>query len=685
MWFIGVDVGGTFTDFYALNTSNGRVHMHKTPSTPDDPSIAILEGIEALRDLAEMQTRDIERLAHGTTVATNSLIQRKGAKVAVLTTEGFTDLLEIGRQIRPKMYDLKADYPPPLAERHMRFGVSERIGGKGQVRIELSEEAIRTAVKDVRASGASACAVCFLFSFLNPDHEKKIGRALAEELPHIHVSLSTMIQPEFREYERFSTTLLNAYLQPIIGDYMRSLGRRFEALAPKARLGINQSSGGLMSVARAGAVPIRTALSGPAAGVIGAVYQAKLAKRRDIITLDMGGTSADVSLIEGYEAGIRYDRTVADFPIRLPMVDIHTVGAGGGSDAWFDKDGLMKVGPLSAGAEPGPACYGRGGKKATVSDANLVLGRLPDSLIGGAMKLDINLARSAIKKAADKLQFPIERTAHGIIGIVVANMVRAIRTISVERGHDPRDFSLMAFGGAGPLHACDGARALDIREIVVPPAPGILCAQGLVVSDLKEDFVITRRLAYDGQSIEKIKEDLTDLLSRAASWFCEENINKQHQVVRIAFDMRYIRQNFELTVPWIEIEGEQTTPQMSSLENLRNRFYQLHELTYGHFTENDPIEIVNIRLTAIGRTKIISQEENTDVPQSQSSVVSDRFVWFGPQEPLKVPVHDRSLLYGGQKIVGPAVIEQLDAVTVIQPGDFGKVDGFGNLIISMGA
>ena len=685
MWFIGVDVGGTFTDFHAMNISDGRVCLHKTPSTPSDPSESIINGLSTLLEDNQIDVEDVVRLAHGTTVATNALIQRRGGKVAVVTTEGFKDLLEIGRQIRPKMYDLKADNPLPLSDRHMRFEITERVGSKGQIIKPLSDDSIKNIIKIVNESKADACAVCLLFSFLMPEHEKKIGDELRKSIPGLHVSLSAEVQPEFREYERFSTTLLNAYLQPMIGRYMQSLGEKFTKKAPNARLGINQSSGGLMSVERAVAMPIRTALSGPAAGTVGAIYQAKLGKKPNIITLDMGGTSADVALIQNYESGIGYNRMVADFPVRLPMIDIHTVGAGGGSVAWFDKDNLMKVGPLSAGAEPGPACYSRGGTEATVSDANLILGRLPDSLIGGAMVLDIKKAKTAILPIAKRLGFSIERTAHGILGIVISNMVRAIRVVSVERGHDPRDFSLMAFGGAGALHATHVARELDIKEIIVPPSPGILCAQGLVVSELKEDFVVTRRMSYDHDTFQNIQGDLKDLIDRAEKWFCEEDISIEDRVIRISFDMRYVRQNFELTIAWVENTGPLVLESLPSLEVLLNRFYEQHEKTYGHYTEKDPIEIVNIRLMALGRSSpkidIIEEEPVVNLPDP----ISMRSVWFEADKSTKTPIYSRNDLLFGHLLFGPAIIEQLDAVTVICPGDEVKVDGSGNLIIKVQA
>ncbi|MBT4845237.1 MAG: hydantoinase/oxoprolinase family protein, partial [Planctomycetaceae bacterium] len=494
VWFVGVDVGGTFTDFYAFDEDQHLVRIHKRPSTPKNPALAILSGLDDLARDQGVVSGKVARFAHGTTVATNALIQRRGAPVALITTEGFRDLLEIGRQIRPKMYDLKADEPPPLVPRKHRIEIKERIDANGGIVETLEDSAIRKAVETVKASGAEACAVGLLFAFLNPEHERRIGEILKAELPDVFVSLSSSVQPEFREYERLSTTVLNAYLQPIVTRYMDTLKGGLASRIPRAVIGINQSSGGLMSVGRAGEFPIRTALSGPAAGVVGAVHIAKLAGYDDVITLDMGGTSADVALIQDGKAGIGFDQKVAEFPVRLPMVDVNTIGAGGGSIAWFDRDGLLKVGPASAGASPGPACYGQGGAEPTVSDANLVLGRLsPRGLLDGEMALDPTLSASAFKPIADQLGFTLEKTAHGVLGIVSANMVRAIRAVSVERGHDPRGFALMALGGAGPLHAVDVARTLGISTVIVPPAPGILCAQGLVVSDLKEDFVISDR------------------------------------------------------------------------------------------------------------------------------------------------------------------------------------------------
>src|SRR5260221_9916736 len=388
-WYVGVDVGGTFTDFHGFDDATGATVVHKTPSTPDNPARAIVAGLAALTQARGIDLGAVARLAHGTTVATNALLQRRGGTVALVTTAGFRDLLEIGRQVRPHMYDLQEDYPPPLVPRDWRFEVAERMTADGGVRQVLSDAEVARVVAAVAATTADAVAVCLLFAFVNPEHERRIGAALAAAMPERDISLSSEVQPEFREYERLSTTVLNAYLQPVMARYIGDLERELRARAPQINLGINQSSGGLMSIERARRFPIRTALSGPAAGAIGAINVARLAGRPNVITLDMGGTSADICLIRDHATGTGFDRSVGGFAVRMPMMDINTIGAGGGSIAWFDRDGLMKVGPVSAGAAPGPACYGAGGTQATVTDANLVLGRLsPRGLLGGAMKLD---------------------------------------------------------------------------------------------------------------------------------------------------------------------------------------------------------------------------------------------------------------------------------------------------------
>lgn len=683
VWFVGVDVGGTFTDFYAFDAERGLEQVYKTPSTPADPADAILNGLDALCEMAAIASDDISRFAHGTTVATNALLQRKGAPVALITTEGFRDLLEIGRQIRPKLYDFKADNPPPLVPRQNRFEIKERVGSRGEVVVALEERAITEAIDAVKQSGAEACAVGLLFAFLNPEHERRIGAALREALPDVFVSLSSAVQPEFREFERLSTTALNAYLQPIVTRYMDRLKDGLRPRAPNAAVGINQSSGGLMSIERAGAFPVRTALSGPAAGAVGAVHTAAQAGRQNIITLDMGGTSADVCLIRDGQAGIGYDQKIADFPVRLAMVDVNTVGAGGGSIAWFDRDGLMKVGPISAGAVPGPACYGQGGTEPTVSDANLVLGRLsPAGLLGGAMALDRQAAHAAFEPAAAQLEFSVEKAAHGVLGIVVSNMVRAIRAISVERGHDPREFSLMAFGGAGPLHAIDVARALDMREVIVPVTPGILCAQGLVVSDLKEDFVVSARIMADASGMTESERHVATLMAEAENWFAEEDVAPDRQELLLSFDMRYVGQNYELNVLLDGVVDARSAQAGLDCEDLKQRFFAAHEMNYGYFNPEDAVEIVNFRLTARGRLPRPKLTE-TEMTQRAPVPVGNRTVYFDGDAAIDAALYDRAQLLPGQEIAGPAVIDQLDSTTLVYPGDTARVDGAHNLIIEL--
>ena len=681
-WMVGVDVGGTFTDFYAFDDESKNTLVHKAASTPDNPADAIIEGLRTLVSEHNVPVEAMARLAHGTTVGTNALIQRLGRNVAVVTTDGFRDLLEIGRQVRPRMYDMQLDYPAPLAKRSHRFEVSERIDATGGVLKPLTDEAVTAAVEAVRASGAESCAVCLLFSFLNPEHERRIGEALCAAMPNLFVSLSSDVQPEFREYERFSTAVLNAYLQPTVARYVAQLGAALKSDAPNVAVGINQSSGGLMSIERTQSYPIRTALSGPAAGVVGAIHAARLSARPNVVTLDMGGTSADICLIRDFTSGLSVGREVADFPVRLPMLDINTVGAGGGSIAWFERDGLLKVGPVSAGADPGPACYGRGGNQPTVSDANLILGRLsPDGLLGGAMPIDMSAARQAMQPIAERVGFTIEHTAHGVLDIVVANMVRAIRAVSVERGHDPRDYTLMPFGGAGALHATEVARSLGIREILVPSSPGLLCAEGLVVSDLKEDFVSSTRMRVDDATLPEIQARADALHEAASAWLQSEAIASERCTESLSLDMRYVGQNFELSVPIEDTDSAAT--QLPKVAILQTLFFEAHEMNYGYHNPQDPIEVVNVRLTARGRLDRPPPPQSTADPSLELSAVGQRSIWFAPGEPTASPVFRREDLLPGHIIRGPAVIDQLDATTLVFPGDEATMDAGLNLLVEI--
>ena len=672
---VGVDVGGTFTDFFVCDRVTGESFVHKVPSTPDDPSRAIIAGLVDLRSRFGIATSTIERFAHGTTIATNALIERSGGRVAMITTTGFRDLVEIGRQTRPKIYDLKADAPAPLVPREVRFEVRERVGPKGEIIHPLNETEILRVVEIVAAADVDCCAVCLLFSFLNPDHERRIGVALRARRPNLHVSLSSEVQPEFREYERFSTTILNAYLKPKVTRYLERLAVALREESPEASIGIGQSSGGLMNIDRACELPIRTALSGPAAGVVGALAVAQRSGKANLITLDIGGTSTDVCLIENGSAAMSYGRDIAEFPVRLPAIDIHTVGAGGGSIAHIGPDGLLKVGPISAGAQPGPACYARGGTLPTVSDANIVLARLPDTLVGGEMTLDPDAAARAIMPLAKHLGLTIHETAFGVIRIVASNVVRAIRVVSVERGYDPRQFTLIAFGGAGGLHAVDVARELDMREILIPASPGILCAEGVAVSPLEENFVVTCRTTLDGD-LSAVRAALQRLASEAQAWRPSRAGTADGVRLMLAIDMRYVGQNYELPVPVTADKGI-TLPDTGHLKAL---FLAEHQAKFGHHDPTAAIEIVNVRLRVrAGSTALTSHQRAAVGRQAPIS----RNVWFDQSGPVETPVIDRASLNAGTRLPGPLVITQFDSTTVIPPRAQAHVDDALNILIEV--
>jgi N-methylhydantoinase A len=682
-WVIGVDVGGTFTDFSAFEEATGKSFVYKVSSTPEQPGRAIVAGFKSMCDELGLDKARASRLAHGTTVATNALIQRRGGRIAFVTTKGFRDLLEIGRQARPHMFDLQRDIPPPLVPRELRFEIAERILADGSVHRDLRDEDIDTMVKLVAESGVDACAVCFLFAFVNADHERRVGERLRAALPGVNVSLSSEVQPEFREYERFSTTVLNAYLQPVVGRYLDDFEKRMVAEAPHVAISICQSAGGLMSLARARDLPVRTALSGPAAGVMGALDVARRAKRPNFLTFDMGGTSTDVSMVREFSVDTAPQRTVAEFPIRLPMVDIETIGAGGGSIAWFERDGLLKVGPTSAGALPGPACYGKGGTALTVTDANLILGRLsPGGFIGGRMRLDPDAARRACEPIAERLGITPERAAHGVISIVVSNMVRALRTVSIERGRDPRGATLLAFGGAGPLHAADVARNIGITEVLVPRSPGILCAQGLVISDLVEEFVMTAVTPLDESHMPAMIERLSALMGQAKHWFNREDVAEDRRRVEVRLDMRYSGQNFELSVALDGVcRGDRVA--FPNCETIVSLFHKQHEQVYGFFNRTDTIEVVNYRLSA--RAHFQSGDPNRAVPMSRAAAQPRATlpVYFDSEAPHPTPIYHRDDLVPGHKIVGPAVVEQFDATTLIFPSDRMRVDDALNMLIEV--
>jgi len=674
---IGVDVGGTFTDF-ALRLPGGELYLHKVPSDPARPDAAIVAGLAEIVEGQGIDPAAIVRLAHGTTVGTNALIQRRVGKVALVTSRGFRDLLEIGRQIRPKVYDIHSDFPAPLVPRRLRFEVAERMRADGTVHVPLDEEELTALAPMLRAERVDCVVVCFLHAHSYPAHERRavaiLRQALGNDVP---VIASSTIYPEFREYERFSTAVLNAALLTVMNAYLdrftTAVGERGVVVEPL----VSQSAGGLMSVAMSRDFPIRSALSGPAAGVIGAAHRAGIAGYPNVVTLDVGGTSADVSLLAEAKPTIVHSRRLAGFPLRLPTLDVNAVGAGGGSIAWIDADGLLKVGPESAGADPGPACYDRGGEAATVTDANVLLGRLPsDALLGGRMPIRRQRAEAAVSALAGRLSMDVTETALGIVRVASAVIVKAIRTISIERGHDPADFALFAFGGAGPLHATEVADELGIRRVVVPPNPGILCAEGLLVSDLTADFVYARLAPFDGDVADVLNQGIAELARQAGDWFAREGVAPERRRQAWQADMRYRGQNFELPVP---IDG--TAYDTAGVDALMRAFEAAHEQAYGFAQADEPMELVSLRAAVTG---LLDKPTLPAWPGGPPALPGgSRRVLFEGSEWHEAPIYRRGELAAGQRLEGPAIVEQMDSTTPVFPGDTCRVDAWGNLVIEV--
>ncbi len=674
---IGVDAGGTFTDVCLLG-DDGEIIVYKTASTPDDPGRAIISGANTALLAAGISPHSVSYFGHGTTVATNTLLQGNGATTGVITTEGFRDLLEIARQERPDLYDLQIDKPPPLAHRRHRREVPERMRYDGSVETSLDVEAVRLAARELRAARVKAVAVCFLYSYLYPDHELQVAKILHEEWPEAYASLSHNVLAEFREYERLSTTVVNAYIGPVMAGYIEQLQGRLDEIDITVNPYITQSNGGLISLEVARDLPVRTVLSGPAAGVIGAVEVARVAGFENIITFDMGGTSTDVSLVEGGRTRIGTDMQVAGYPIKAPMIDINTVGAGGGSIAWIDSGGHLKVGPQSAGADPGPAGYGLGGTEATVTDANILLGTLGQrSLLGGRMSVDEHATVASVEALAREIELSNTEIAQGILSVVTMNMARAIRVISIERGFDPRDFAMIAFGGAGPLHASRLARELDIPKVIIPLHPGLLCALGLLVTDLRSDFSRTVVLPATETSLTAVNLALDSLEQEASAWLDQEGIAADARTIRRQVDMRYTGQNFELPVQLPESRLDR-----QSLSQIIEHFDTEHERSYGFAAPGEPVQFVTVRLEAYGH---VPTAEHRQLPRATGipDPTSFRKLYL-PESGgwIDCPVYLRSSLLAAHQFDGPAIVEQMDSTTLVLPGQQVRVDLWGNLLIS---
>jgi N-methylhydantoinase A len=666
---IGIDVGGTFTDATLFDAETGRLFSAKAFTTPADRSQGVIDAIRAVLAEANVASSQVREVVHGSTTGTNALIERTGAKTGLLVTAGFRDVLEIGRVMRPAegLYDMMVDRPPPLVPRHLCVEARERIGPRGEVLLALDDASVEQAAVVFARHGVAAVAICFLFSFLNPEHERRAAALLARRLPGVAISVSHLISPEYREYERASTTVMNGYLTPVMSAYLDRLQPRLDEVAPGAKLFIIQANGGATTVANARSRAVATVNSGPAGGVMAAAWYGRAHGRDRIVSVDMGGTSFDIGLVENGVSQLTTEGNFQGLPVKLPIIDLHIIGAGGGSVAWIDAGGALNVGPRSAGAEPGPACYGRGGSEATVTDANLVLGRLDPKLFhGGRTALDVAAARAAVGRIAESLKLTIEEAALGIVKVVNANMVKGIATVTVQRGIDVREFSLLSFGGAGGVHAVDLGDALDMAEVIVPPLPGVFSAVGLLAADVRHDYVtalggVVTTAAVPDQIEHAFRAMESEVRAAlAAEGFADEAVH----LIRSA-DLKVVGQTYELTVS-LPQAGAVTSEGIAALEGAFGRLYRER---YAFFFEGEAIELVNLRLAAAGvsapvRLATFAAQSDDATP----ALIGRRPVYFEKRGFVATDVFARDKLRPGMIVRGPAVVEEATSVTLIPPG-----------------
>ncbi|QPC82214.1 hydantoinase/oxoprolinase family protein [Phototrophicus methaneseepsis] len=656
---VGVDIGGTFTDL--VLAQDGKLIVHKLLSTPINPAEAMLNGLETITPGG---LKKLQKVAHGSTVATNAILERNGARVALISSMGFKDVLSIGRQNRPDLYALQPSLPPALIPPERCYEVPERLDYRGDVLVSLDMAALDVVLDEIAQQDVEAVAVCFLYSYVNPEHEQMVRDRILERklFEDWQVALSSDVLPEFREYERASTVALEAYVRPLMVRYVSNLTKK---LPKKSSLRIMKSDGGIMSAAQISQQAVNTALSGPAAGVLGAFHLAQLAGFDQIITLDMGGTSTDVALCPG-ELPLSANKTIDDLPLRVRVLDIETIGAGGGSIARVDAGGALRVGPQSAGADPGPIVYGRGGKEVTVSDANALLGRLDsEHFLGGRMQLDLDAALSAFSKLSSGMHLEIAQMAQGVIDVANVNIDRAMRRVSVARGYDPRQFTLVAFGGAGPLHACEVAARLQMPRVLVPRYPGVLCALGLLVADVVVESSRAVLARASRGLIARLRAMQAEVIAEGRDALEREGFDEAQMTFNMMLDMRYQGQAHELTVPF----GKQVVA----------AFHQAHEQAYGHAMHDRPVEIVNMRLQALGvAEKPQFQPEPIGDTSLDEAYLGSKPLPYGEHE---IAMYDRDKLNPGAQITGEALIFQLDSTTYI-PADWrAAVDGYRNLVI----
>ncbi|TFG29492.1 hydantoinase/oxoprolinase family protein [Candidatus Thorarchaeota archaeon] len=671
MKVIGVDVGGTFTDVMMIDSDTGNQYIHKIPSIPGNQDQAVLRGIQEILAINSLTHDDVGLIVHGTTVATNAMLERKGAKVVLLTTAGFEDILEIGRQQREEIYSISASKPEPLISRENRVGVIERLDSEGNTVVPLCQNEIERVIKELSKRNYDSIAISLLFSFRNPIHEMAFLKNLQDH-SQSYVVASSQVLPEFREFERTSTTVLEAYLGPLVAGYLEKLDGSLQRLVPKSRLTVMQSNGGTILASQTRGKAIGLAISGLAGGVIGGWEIAKQNEIDNAITLDMGGTSCDISAISG-NIIVQPDNEIAGLPLRMPSVDVKTIGAGGGSIAWIDSAGILHVGPQSAGASPGPASYGKGGKEATITDANVLLGRLnPDFFLGGKIKLRLELAHNAIANIAQRLELSIEETALGIIRISTENMVQAIREVTVERGHDPRNFVLIPFGGAGPTQAVDIAESLNVKKILIPPFPGITSAFGLICTDLRVDLMQTVLMKANGSNAKMLKKSLDELSQQAEKRLVDQGARKGDIHKDFKIDMRYSGQSHELTIPIMQEVDDLLSESIAT-------FQDLHSLSFGYKMEGREVEWVTARVTAHARTKRNTRYKCDIAEEAFPSGMREIILASGAKYNAEVYLRDH--LGIGQIIEGPAIIEQIDTTTFIPNGWEGEQLSNGTLLL----
>jgi N-methylhydantoinase A len=672
------DVGGTFTDFVVFDESSGELLPYKLPSTPQNPSAAVIDGFRQISDQFGIPLQEISLFVHGNTLGVNTVIQRNGANVAVLVTKGFRDVLELARMRLPDPFRMVQPRPVALVPRSRVKEVVERIGSSGQELAPLDEQQASRVLEEVAAGDATAVAISLLNSYANPAHEQQLASLLRQRSPELVLSVSSELWPEMREYERTIVTVINAYIHPALDRYVRALLDGLKEVGIPAELYITRSNGGMMTAETARQVPVHTLLSGPASGVVGAAYVARLAGEPECVTLDMGGTSADVSLVRNGEAVYSTENHVGDFPVVMPSVDVSAIGAGGGSIAWLDRFGVLHVGPRSAGADPGPACYGRGGTEATVTDAYLLCGYVnPDNFIGGRIKLRPELAEQAIRPIAEQMGKSVVDTAESILEVATSNMATELLPLMAKKGVDPRDFALIVYGGAGPTHAPRLAEETRIGKILVPASPGTLCALGALMTDVRSDYIKTVREDVALVGADVIQGAFRDLEQQALEWVQAQGSIIQRHGIALSVDMRYRGEPYDIEVV---LPRETSVDQVTS-ELLTELFHTNHQQVYNFMDRDAAVRITNIRVRVSGEPRLPAPRELPRADGPAVPIGERRLYYHG--EWHQAAVYERSELKAGHRLDGAAVIEQLDTTTLVPPGFVATVDQYGILTVAV--